>query len=89
MKMRDLKEIRDEIDAIDTQLAALFQRRMAVMDEVAQAKKASGVPTTDSSRENDILNRLAQQHPDCAQDLRKLYALIFSLAKDRQSTTIP
>ncbi len=82
--MRDLQEIRSEIDSIDQQLVALFQRRMAVMAEVAQAKKAAGVPLTDPQREQAVLERLGNLAPDCAQEVQKLYSLIFTLAKERQ-----
>lgn len=87
--MRDLKQIRSEIDAIDQNLVALFQRRLEVMDEVALAKKTEGVPLTDPAREEAILKRLEELAPACAEETRKLYSLIFSLAKERQKCAVP
>lgn len=34
--MRDLLELRDEIDQIDSQIVDLYERRMAISEEVAE-----------------------------------------------------
>lgn len=47
--MNDLCNIRNRIDRIDDQLLALLLERFALMKDVAEAKKASGVPLTDSA----------------------------------------
>ena len=40
--MRDLAQLRLEIDRIDRQMVDLFEQRMAVSEEVAQYKVATG-----------------------------------------------
>ena len=40
--MRDLGEIRKDIDAIDQQITALFEQRMNLTRQVAEYKLASG-----------------------------------------------
>ena len=40
--MRDLLELRDEIDQIDSQIVDLYERRMAISEEVAEYKIAVG-----------------------------------------------
>lgn len=57
--MRDLLELRDEIDEIDSQLAALYQRRMKLTEEVAAYKIANGRKVFDKEREQEKLARLA------------------------------
>lgn len=42
--MDTLEQARAEIDAVDAQLAALFERRMAAVLSVAQYKQAHGLP---------------------------------------------
>ena len=42
--MDALEQARAEIDAVDTQLAALFERRMAAVLQVAEYKRAHGLP---------------------------------------------
>ena len=39
--MRDLLELRDEIDQIDSQIVDLYERRMAISEEVAECRKES------------------------------------------------
>ena len=40
--MRDLKELRVEIDRIDREMVALFEERMGISKEVAEYKIATG-----------------------------------------------
>ena len=49
--MRDLAELRLEIDRIDRQMVELFEQRMAVSEEVAQYKVATGKRILDRERE--------------------------------------
>jgi chorismate mutase/prephenate dehydratase len=42
--MDALEQARAEIDAVDAQLAALFERRMAAVLQVAEYKRAHGLP---------------------------------------------
>lgn len=56
--MDTLEQARAEIDAVDAQLAALFERRMAAVLSVAQYKQAHGLPVYDAAREAVVLERL-------------------------------
>ena len=49
--MVDLKDSREEIDRIDQQIVALFERRMRVAQDVAEYKRAIGKPVFDKERE--------------------------------------
>ncbi len=53
--MRDLSEIRADIDAIDDELITLFKRRMDCAKEVGYYKKERGIPVLNQQRENEIL----------------------------------
>ena len=53
--MRDLAQLRLEIDRIDRQMVDLFEQRMAVSEEVAQYKVATGKRILDRERENQKL----------------------------------
>lgn len=48
--MRELRELRQELDGIDRELVHLFEKRMGVALEVAQYKAAHGLPVLDASR---------------------------------------
>ena len=58
--MRDLNDIRRDINAADTQLRELFLRRMALALEVAENKARSGGKVFQPEREAEILLFLAQ-----------------------------
>ena len=69
--MDALQNARAEIDAVDAQLAALFERRMAAVLTVAQYKKEHGLPIFDAAREAVVLDRSAARIQDPA--LRPYY----------------
>lgn len=53
--MKDLEQCRKEIDAIDAQMAKLFEARMKVAKDVASYKKAHALPVLDEAREKAVL----------------------------------
>ena len=56
--MKNLLELRDEIDVIDRQIVALYQKRMQISGEVAEYKIETGRKVFDKDRESgNCLNR--------------------------------
>ena len=55
--MDALEQARAEIDEVDAQLAALFERRMAAVLLVAEYKRAHGLPIFDAAREAAVLEK--------------------------------
>ncbi len=55
--MRDLDELRDEIDVIDKQLIELFEKRMDIAKEVADYKSAHHLAIFQKEREGSVLNK--------------------------------
>lgn len=56
----ELKDIRTEIDKIDTELASLLAQRLALSREVASSKRESGKAVRDTQREEQILRRVCE-----------------------------
>ncbi len=54
----DLSQIRVEIDSVDQQMVALFQRRMELAGAVAESKRESGKAIYDRQRELEKLEKL-------------------------------
>lgn len=82
----ELTDYRKEIDAIDADLTALFNKRMAVAAEIAAYKKANGLPALDAKRERDKLRELMQNSPEALKDYTaQLYSLIFELSRSYQN----
>ncbi len=83
--MKDLLEIRQEIDKIDDQICKLFVDRMNLSKDVAMYKMAKNNVVTDSKREDDIVYRLSESVPDeYKYYLKELYSTIFSVSKTNQ-----
>ena len=52
-----LQQARAEIDAVDAEMAALFERRMQAVADVVRYKAQTGKPVFDAVREADIIAR--------------------------------
>lgn len=61
MKELDLKEIRDQLDAVDSQLVELFEKRMALCGDVARYKIENGKAVYDPAREREKLEAVRRQ----------------------------
>lgn len=53
---------REEIDALDTELLRMLNRRAAIACEIAVIKVASGIAAYDPGREAQVLARIAAQN---------------------------
>ena len=83
--MRELGDIRQEIDEIDGQLARLVRRRLELACDIAEAKSASGKPVSDPLREEAVLARVtAIMGEDAEAEARALFSTLFAMSRDRQ-----
>ena len=53
----DLKELRQQIDEIDTKIIALSEQRMKIVKQVSIYKIANNIPVLDASREQLMLDK--------------------------------
>ena len=82
----ELKDLREEIDKIDSALLPLFLKRMDIAAQVADYKKTHNLPIHVPSREREILQDLAEKAgPVMADYVQQLYKTIFALSKDYQA----
>lgn len=81
----DLPAIREEIDKIDADLVRLFCARMGLAAQVADYKKAHGLPIFVPAREDAIL-RLVEERSgaELGEYTRALYGMIFELSRKYQ-----
>ena len=84
--MRDLKELRVEIDEIDKTMQSLFERRMGVASEIADYKKANNLPILDSSREKEKINAMRASASDelMADGIARLFETLMAISRDYQ-----
>ncbi|MFR4008499.1 MAG: chorismate mutase [Christensenellales bacterium] len=86
--MNQLEQARKEINEVDAQMAALFERRMKAAEQVAAYKKQNGLPILDKSREKAVIEKNLQR---IEQDVFKPYYQSFlehlmALSKEYQAT---
>ena len=81
----DLKELRNQIDAIDDEFVRLFVKRMEISAQVADYKKEHNLPIHVPSREREILKDVAEKAGDGLENYaRVLYSMIFELSRSYQ-----
>lgn len=57
--MKDISVLREEINAVDSQMVELFKKRMAIAASVAEYKKQNSLPVLDAARERALLARIS------------------------------
>lgn len=84
--MKDLAELRTEIDGIDRQIVELFEKRMDICGQVAEYKIATGKKVFDKEREEAKLDTLTSlAHGDINQHgVRELFQQIMSMSRKLQ-----
>lgn len=84
--MKDLLDIRKEIDGIDRQIVELFENRMVLTTQVAEYKISTGKAVFDKEREVSKLDSVAAlAHSDFnSHGVRELFEHIMSVSRKRQ-----
>ncbi|SFB03957.1 chorismate mutase [Acetitomaculum ruminis DSM 5522] len=84
--MKDLLEIRQEIDKVDSEIAKLYEKRMEIAGEVAEYKIANGKKVFDREREKAKLEKIkAYAHNDFnRKGLTELFEQIMSMSRKFQ-----
>lgn len=88
--MRELDELRREIDAIDKELLPLFRERMEVSGRVADFKRKNGMEVLDAGREKQILENKMKQ-VDGEREKREVYEFyhaIMAISRLRQTAEL-
>ena len=82
----NLEQIRDDIDALDGQLVALLERRMALVSQVAAYKRQTGKAVLDSKREEELLAKVASlvSQPDFKDTVLATYSAILQESRAYQ-----
>ena len=84
--MKDLTQCRAELDALDAQLVALFEKRMQIARDVALYKHEHNINILDTSRENQVLESRAAmlQEEALKKPLTELFKEIMRLSREEQ-----
>ena len=84
--MRDLMEIRQDIDEIDQQLVSLFEKRMGCSAEVAEYKRGTGKAIYDPVREKEKIATLTKNQTDhfMSKATEELFLQLMSISRRYQ-----
>ena len=81
--MEELRELRKKIDEVDKELLALLLKRLELVDQVADVKKANNLPVFVPGREDEILDT-ANVDGKYASFVRDLFTSILDVSKRYQ-----
>jgi chorismate mutase len=82
-----LDELRTEIEDIDREIVELVARRTYVADTIADVKAQRGLPTTDESQEERVMQRAAENAERFEVDanlVKAVFRLLIELNKAEQ-----
>ena len=84
--MKDLKELREEIDQIDNQIVDLYEKRMVVAEGVAEYKISTGKKVFDKEREDQKLSTLSAKASSkfTSHGIRELFEQIMAMSRKKQ-----
>lgn len=81
----DLSAFREQMNAINLEMSALFVKRMQLSKQIAVVKQRSGLPTEDRVREQEILESVLANVPDDLKPYTITYfQTLFELSKSYQ-----
>lgn len=82
-----LDELRDEIRSIDQEIVELIAQRTYVAESIAAVKQAEGLPTTDESQEEAVMDRAGKNAERFELDsnlVKAIFRLLIELNKVHQ-----
>lgn len=84
--MKDILELRNEIDSIDKEIVALYEKRVKASEAVAHYKINTGRPVLDSEREEQKLRQIKAlaSTPFNGQSLESIFGHIMAISRMRQ-----
>ncbi|HEY5873047.1 MAG TPA: chorismate mutase [Gaiellaceae bacterium] len=80
---RTVKELRDEIAAVDLAILADVNARIELVAKIRSYKADAGLPFVDRDRERELIDALGAQNagPLTAEGLREFYTYLLDLTK--------
>ncbi len=80
-----LEALRSDIDKVDNELWPLLQKRMQIVQQVAEVKQQNNLAVLDAKREQEILDKVdAATSPDMRGEVSLLMRTLLALSKSRQ-----
>ena len=87
----DIKNLRSQIDATDTEIMRLLAQRLRIAREIGQQKEELKKPVADKRRERTVraqIKELASEYNLCEPDIDQIYQQIIIACKRSQGATV-
>lgn len=83
-----LEKPRAEINKIDAKIVALLEKRYLSVDEVVRIKKENNLPTLDSKREEEVIERLQEMitEKEYEEAILKTFQSMMDISKEYQKS---
>ncbi|MCQ2427348.1 MAG: chorismate mutase [Clostridia bacterium] len=82
----NISDYREKIDGIDAELLRLFEERMVVASQIAEYKKANGLPVLDADRERAKILDIIDKSPESVREYSPiLFSFLFELSRSYQN----
>jgi chorismate mutase len=81
--MNEIEKLREQIDAVDSEIVKLLNRRIEIVLKIGDRKAADSLPVEDLSREEEIISRLKTGNLS-DEFLKEIYRIIFCYSKTVQ-----
>ena len=86
MANKELGDIREEIDQVDSDIISLFLKRMQLCDDVATFKRENNIPVLDKGRERAKIASVLEKVPDDMKSYTmSLFNTLFEVSRSQQS----
>ena len=84
--MKELTELRSELDALDRELVALLEKRLEGADGVAAYKLAKGLPVLDASREEQVIasRQAMMTRPGFEEHVANVFRAVMAMSRAEQ-----
>lgn len=82
--MRDIEDIRDDINKLDEKLIGLLKERFDLSKEVRAYKKENNMPIFDEKREEEILRKIEDDNKEYGPYFKNIYQAIMDESKNLQ-----
>ncbi|MGF2055644.1 chorismate mutase [Vagococcus fluvialis] len=83
-----LEKPRAEINKIDAEIVSLLEKRYLCVDEVVRIKKENNLPTLDSKREEEVIERLQEMitEKEYEEAILKTFQSMMDISKEYQKS---
>ena len=84
--MKNLKELRKEIDVIDDEIRKLFEERMNIVKQVRMFKKEHQIQILDKKREDEVIEKNIKKLNDDSlkESYKKFLEFMMEISKELQ-----